>query len=127
MLNEAYDLVKEFQLQAGQIVNNTPTCLSGERVIVRYQWMLDEIKEFLEANDIYQQADAIMDLLYYVLGTLVEMGLKPDELFILLHEWNLKKINGTVCYDENGKILKPKGWRHPDREIKEIIDHMDSV
>lgn len=126
MLNEAYNLVKEFQSQAGQIVNNTPTYLSRERVLVRYQWMLDEIKEFLEANNIYQQADAIMDLLYYALGTLVEMGIKPDELFILLHEWNLKKISSTVCYDENGKVLKPKGWRHPDKEIKEIIDHMVS-
>ena len=126
MLNEAYNLVKEFQSQAGQIVNNTPTYLSRERVLVRYQWMLDEIKEFLEANNIYQQADAIMDLLYYALGTLVEMGIKPDELFILLHEWNLKKISSTVSYDENGKVLKPKGWRHPDKEIKEIIDHMVS-
>lgn len=123
MINEAYNLVQAFQSKAGQPVSNKPTLLPFERVLIRYEWMAEELGEFLEAQNIYEQVDSIMDLLYYVLGTLVEMGVKPDELFLILHEWNLKKLN-KICYDEDGKILKPKGWRHPDREIKEIIDRM---
>lgn len=125
MLNEAYDLVKEFQLQAGQPVNNVPTLLPSERVLVRYQWMMDELNEFLQADNIYDQADSILDLLYYALGTLVEEGVKPDALFLLLHDYNLRKLKNLRC-DENGKVLKPIGWNHPDEEIKRIIDYMDA-
>lgn len=123
MINEAYNLVKDFQMKAGQPVSNKPTRLSSERVFIRRKWMAEELEEFLEAQSIYEQVDSIMDLLYYALGTLVELGVKPDELFIMLHEWNLKKLS-MISYDEDGKLLKPKGWSHPDKEIKEIIDHM---
>lgn len=123
MINEAYNMVKDFQLKAGQPVSNKPMLLSAERVLIRQKWMAEELDEFLEAQNVYEQVDSIMDLLYYALGTLVELGVKPDELFLMLHEWNLKKLS-MICYDEDGKILKPKDWRHPDKEIKEIIDGM---
>lgn len=123
MINEAYSLVKIFQSQAGQPVSNKPTFLSCDRTSIRYKWMREELEEFYEAKNIYEQADSIMDLLYYALGTLVELGIEPDELFVMLHECNLKKLDKISC-DENGKILKPEGWKHPDKEIKEIIDRM---
>ena len=123
MINEAYGLVKLFQSQAKQPVSDKPTFLPQDRVSIRYNWMKEELGEFLEAQNIYEQVDSIMDLLYYALGTLVELGVEPDELFIMLHEWNLKKLD-KIRFDENGKVLKPEGWRHPDKEIKEIIDRM---
>lgn len=123
MINEAYGLVKIFQSQAKQPVSNKPTFLSQDRVSIRYTWMKEELEEFFEAQNIYEQVDSIIDLLYYALGTLVELGVEPDELFILLHEWNLKKLD-KICFDESGKVLKPEGWEHPDKEIKEIIDSM---
>ena len=123
MINEAYNLVKIFQSQAKQPVSNKPTLLPQDRVSIRYKWMKEELGEFFEAQNIYEQVDAIIDLLYYALGTLVELGVEPDELFIMLHEWNLKKLD-KICYDENGKVVKPEGWKHPDKEIKEIIDRM---
>ena len=123
MINEAYGLVKIFQSQAKQLVSNKPTFLSQDRVSIRYTWMKEELEEFFEAQNIYEQVDSIIDLLYYALGTLVELGVEPDELFILLHEWNLKKLD-KICFDESGKVLKPEGWEHPDKEIKEIIDSM---
>ena len=43
--------------------------------------MNEEVAEFLVAEDIYEQADAMIDLMYFALGTMVEMGLEPDELF----------------------------------------------
>ncbi len=123
MINEAYNLVKIFQSRAKQPVSNKPTFLPRDRVSIRYKWMKEELREFFEAQNIYEQVDSIMDLLYYALGTLVELGVEPDELFVMLHEWNLKKLD-KICCDENGKVLKPEGWEHPDKAIKEIIDRM---
>ena len=123
MINEAYDLVKRFQKMAEQPISEFPQQLSPERCNIRCKWMREEIEEFENSNTVYEQADAIVDLLYYALGALVEMGVKPDKLFMLVHEYNVKKIAGGQC-DEDGKIMKPCGWEHPDREIKEIIDVM---
>lgn len=123
MLNEAYELVKSFQEMAEQPIGEFPQSLSKQRCNIRCKWMREEIEEFENSNTVYEQADAIMDLLYYTLGSLVEMGVKPDELFMLVHEYNLKKIIGKQR-DRDGKIMKPCGWRHPDKEIKEIIDAM---
>lgn len=35
-----------------------------------------------------------------------------------------RPMQSSICYDENGKVVKPEGWKHPDKEIKEIIDRM---
>ncbi len=123
MINDAYELVKKFQKMAEQPIGEYPQFLNRQRCNVRCKWMREEIAEFENSNTVYEQADAIMDLLYYALGTLVEMGVKPDELFLLIHEYNVKKIIGKRC-DDDGKIMKPCGWHHPDKEIKDIIDDM---
>lgn len=123
MINSAYELVKSFQKMAEQPIGEFPQFLGRQRCDIRCKWMREEIEEFENSNTVYEQADAIMDLLYYAIGALVEMGVKPDELFLLVHEYNVKKIIGKRC-DDDGKIMKPCGWQHPDKEIKEIIDAM---
>lgn len=123
MINEAYELVKIFQKMAEQPIGKFPQFLSRRRCDIRCKWMREEIGEFENSNTVYEQADAIVDLLYYALGALVEMGVKPDELFMLVHKYNIKKIIGKRC-DDDGKIMKPSGWNHPDKEIKEIVDAM---
>lgn len=126
MINEAYELVKEFQQKANQPSSEFPLFLNKERCSIRCKWMKAELEEFEQGKDIYEQADAIIDLLYYALGALVEMGVAPDELFLLIHECNMKKLSNVIC-DEDGKILKPSGWCHPDRRIKAIIDLMNNT
>ena len=123
MINDAYELVKNFQKMAEQPIGELPQFLCRQRCNIRCKWMREEIEEFENSNTVYEQADAIIDLLYYAIGVLVEMGVKPDELFLLIHEYNVKKIINKR-FDIDGKIMKPCGWQHPDKEIKEIIDAM---
>ena len=121
MLNEAIELVKEFMIRAEQPVSSKPVSLGKERVKIRASWLQEEINEFMNAKDVYDQTDSIMDLIYYAFGTLVELGIKPDELFMMLHEKNLLKANNLIT-DNCGKVLKPSDWKHPDNEIHAIID-----
>lgn len=70
---------------------------------------------FITAPDVYSQADAMIDLLYYLLGTCVEMGVKPDPLFQIVHESNMKKLasGSSVIKDSEGKAQKPPpGYIH---------------
>ncbi|WP_352420883.1 HAD family hydrolase [Proteiniborus sp.] len=124
MSNKWWHMVKDFQMRFGHPYRDTPKLLDTDRVCKRYNWMLEEINEFKEANDIYEQADAMIDLMYFALGTLVEMGVKPDKIFEIVHKANMDKLwsDGKPHFKEDGKTVKPEGWKDPYPKIKEEID-----
>lgn len=63
---------------------------------------MEEIAEFLVAPDIYEQADAMIDLIYFALGTLVEWGSNRMSCLI-----SYKSKHGKL--GEDGKpIYNPK-------------------
>lgn len=124
MINEAYELVALFQEHANQPVSKTPRQLDSERVTIRAKWMMEELAEFVNADSVYSQADSLTDLLYYLLGAFVEMGIKPDSLFKIVHCANMGKVTATtgIITDSSGKVQKPPEWKHPDEAIKSAID-----
>ncbi|SDY81634.1 Predicted phosphohydrolase, Cof family, HAD superfamily [Proteiniborus ethanoligenes] len=124
MSNQWWHMVKDFQMKFGHPYRDTPKLLDSDRVSKRYDWMLEEINEFKEAKDIYEQADAMIDLMYFALGTLVEMGVKPDKIFEIVHRANMDKLwsDGKPHFKEDGKTIKPEGWVDPYPKIKEEID-----
>lgn len=117
-------MVREFQIAFKNPAPEEQVMLEPERAGKRYKWMLEEIDEFLEADNIYDQADAMIDLIYFALGTMVEMGVKPQKLFEIVHAANMKKLweDGKPHYNSDGKTIKPAGWADPFPLIKEEID-----
>lgn len=127
-MDKEWIMVKEFQKKFNHPVSCTPVVMSNERAKKRYDWMLEEIDEFIEAKDIVEQADAMIDLIYFALGTLVEMGIKPDSLFEIVHMANMSKLweDGKPHYNK-GKIIKPLTWEDPyDKLAEEIKKQMDN-
>lgn len=124
MSNKWWDMVRDFQMRFEHPYRDTPQLLDADRVSKRYNWMLEEINEFKEANDIYEQADAMIDLMYFALGTLVEMGVKPDKIFDIVHTANMDKLwsDGKPHYKEDGKTIKPEDWEDPYPKLKKEID-----
>ena len=113
-MNKEWEMVRDFQRKFHQPVGERPTALEKDRVRIRYAWLSEELEEFRCAEDMTEQADAMIDLMYYALGALVEMGIKPDEIFRIVHEANMRKEHdGTAAYDENGKVMKPADWTAP--------------
>ena len=124
-INDAYEKVKEFHRIFRCPVGEKPAMLKDDRVKKRSAWMLEEIQEFMESDNIYNQADAMIDLMYFALGTLVEMGVRPKEIFDIVHSANMKKlfVDGSVgSRVSDGKIVKPPDWEDPYPKIKEEID-----
>lgn len=123
-MNKEWDCVREFQLRFGHPVADKPTQLNPERVLKRYHWMLEEINEFLEADEIVEQADAMIDVIYFALGTLVEMGIRPDKLFDIVQSANMAKLwlDGKPHYNAEGKTIKPGNWEDPHNKLKEEIE-----
>lgn len=123
-MNKHWEQVREFHLKFNHPAREIPTMMEQARAEKRYKWMKEEIDEFLEAEDKYEQADAMIDLIYFALGTLVEMGTQPEELFNIVHGANMAKLwpDGKPHYNEDGKTIKPSTWRDPYPLLKAAVD-----
>ena len=65
--------------------------------------------------------DGAVDAVYVIYQLCNTLGLPFDEAFAEVHRANMAKRipDGTVHYREDGKVLKPAGWKPPS--IQEII------
>lgn len=122
-MNREYEMVRRFHEDFGSPVADTPRMLTPDRVLAREDWMREEIREFVEAKDLCEQADAMIDLIYFALGTMVEMGVEPDELFEIVHGANMAKKwpDGKVHRNEMSKVIKPAGWEDPEPKLKAAL------
>lgn len=125
-LDRRWGEVRRFHDVFGHPVGQAPTLLSPDRVGKRFGWMLEELHEFQRAATIAEQADAMIDLIYFALGTLVEMGVRPDALFDIVQAANMSKLweDGQPRYDQNGKVIKPATWRDPEELLQAAIEKM---
>jgi predicted HAD superfamily Cof-like phosphohydrolase len=123
---EHINRVKHFHDSFNIKNHHSPTLLSKEEYELRYNLIKEENEEYLNAcknNDIVEIADALGDILYIALGTLLRHGLhdKIDEVFEEIHNSNMSKLddNGKPIYREDGKVLKGPNYFKPN--IKKIL------
>ena len=124
-MKKEWNDVREFHDKFGHPVASEPKMIDKKRALSRAKWRNEEVAEFLIADNIYEQADAMIDLMYFALGTMVEMGLEADELFSTVQQANMAKLwpDGKPHYNpKDGKVIKPEGWEDPAPKIKAYID-----
>lgn len=124
-MNAEWEKVRAFQEAMEQPFKDKPTKMTRKRRVLRAKWMREELMEFKAANNTVDQVDAMIDLIYLALGTLVEMGVKPDVPFDLVHQANMEKLweDGKPRLVD-GKVKKPKGWEGPEKKISAWIGGM---
>jgi predicted HAD superfamily Cof-like phosphohydrolase len=122
-LKKAFDDVKKFHETFEHPVGTSPQRLSESRKAARLAWMEEELQEFKEAATLEDEVDAMNDELYFVLGTLVEMGVEPGPIFDIVQHANMSKVwpDGQVHKNETGKTIKPPHWQDPFDKIKAEI------
>jgi predicted HAD superfamily Cof-like phosphohydrolase len=73
-----------------------------------------------------EQYDSFVDAWYYMLNTAVKKGVDLDAIFKVVHRANMAKKfpDGKFHRREDGKVLKPDGWKEPDivGEIKRQLE-----
>lgn len=77
---------------------------------------------------IVAQADALTDALYFILGSFLELGVTPDEMFDIVQRSNMSKLftdengNKFAKYRESdGKILKSPEFFPPEPALEEEV------
>lgn len=76
-----------------------------------------ELQEALAANDRVEQLDALVDILVVTMGAIRAGGFDSEGAWNEVMQTNLAKIDSTtgkVRKREDGKVLKPEGWKPPD-------------
>jgi len=94
----------------------------------------EEYQELMKAisdRNLVEQVDALVDILVVSMGSLISLGINPQEVWDEVMSTNFAKIDdetGKVRKREDGKVLKPQGWTPPEitrfitmNMVKEVI------
>lgn len=90
-----------------------------ERRALRRRLITEEYNEYIEAeaaDDGVATLDALVDIVYVVVGAAVEYGMDFSGAFTAVHAANMAKLgpDKKPIVRPDGKILKPDGWRPAD-------------
>jgi predicted HAD superfamily Cof-like phosphohydrolase len=138
---DVYDFHRKFELMASV----TPRHLTKRKLKERVEFMLEELQEFASACGLYigagetgftqvgvydlnemadepvdqdlgDQADALVDLVYVALGSAVMLGLPWDALWSDVQRANMTKVRGITHRGHAVDVKKPEGWQPPKTE-----------
>jgi phosphoribosyl-ATP pyrophosphohydrolase len=104
----------------GQVIPATPQPLTDQQAQRAVDAFAEESKELLEATaagDVLEQADAILDLVFFALGRLAEMGIPAWGVMEEINRANMEKKRGDLTKRtgwEGYDAVKPEGWTPPD-------------
>lgn len=115
------EMVEQFHRAFAIPLRNEPLGqLPAAEYTLRHQLLEEENREYLEAceaGDLVQIADALGDLLYVLMGTMVTHGLqhKMEAVFAEIHASNLSKLDaaGKPIHREDGKVMKSDRFFRP--------------
>lgn len=96
-----------------------PCALVDSEVQEYYECILEEANELVEAQTTAEQADALLDSIYFQLGALIRMGIVPAVLFNAVHEANMRKVAAKTDRSESD-ATKPEGWMPP--VVEKVFD-----
>lgn len=126
-LNRMISYVQEWCDVNDIATSKTPTTIHMNRAMLRHELMREENKEYLDAcltGDKVQIADALGDMLYILIGTMLEHGMHHEigPIFTEIHKSNMSKMgeDGKPIRREDGKILKGPNYFRPN--ISKIIN-----
>jgi predicted HAD superfamily Cof-like phosphohydrolase len=92
---------------------------SQEEIKTEMQWCLDNSDQHTfqpnlsDSEIITEQADAMVDAMYYMYDSAARRGMNLDALFNVVHEANMDKRDPDTkqfIRREDGKVLKRDGW-----------------
>ena len=112
--------MREFTMAYKDDLPTRPQHMTTEDIAFIRQMVNDELDELMAAQTVTEQADALVDAIYYICDCAVRNGINLDPLFDIVHNANMQKVvNGKVVRrEEDGKILKPEGWEDPAPKLE---------
>lgn len=123
-----FERVAEFRRKMKLPISTNPHMLSADETSYFARFILEELSEYLRANEednLVDAADALIDLVYVTMGCAHAMGLPFDELFDEVHKSNMLKVPANdfmrSLRGSQYDVVKPVGWTPPEPMMAAII------
>ena len=78
---------------------------------------VSELQVAIDNNDLVEQLDALIDIMVVTVGAVQSLGADGEGAWKEVMSTNFAKIDsltGRVRKREDGKVLKPLGWKPPE-------------
>lgn len=88
-------MVREFMNRFEQSIPLTDTMPTQKRQFLRFDLLMEEVNELLEACTVTEYLDATVDILYVTYGAALDAGFSPDTIdaaFREVHRSNMSKL-----------------------------------
>lgn len=117
--DEVYFLIK---MMIDELLEFAATVSEPVEAKEMFSKILNESKDVAKSEGpkekiIADQVDALVDSYYYSLNACAKKGVNFSKVFNLVHFANMAKRDpetGKFLRREDGKIIKPVGWKEPD-------------
>jgi predicted HAD superfamily Cof-like phosphohydrolase len=119
-MTKVFTDVAVFLKACGQDYPTTPQADVSDLAELYKKLIIEEYSEFIEAdvnNDDVERLDACFDMIWVIVGYMKARGWDCEAAWDEGAYSNLAKIDkitGKVIRREDGKILKPEGWKPPN-------------
>ena len=115
-MSKTFTDVLMFMLASGQTINTN----NEEQAQLYHRLINEEYNEFIKARsekDDVETLDACFDMIWVIIGYMLSKGYDVEGAWNEGSNSNLAKIDdvtGKVIKRDDGKVLKPDGWKKPD-------------
>lgn len=119
-MTKVFTDVSVFLKSVGQETPAIPQKTVSTQAELYKKLIKEEVEEFWEAeaaSDDIEQLDACFDMIWVIVGYMKSRGWDCEAAWDEGAKSNLSKIDPTTGFvrrREDGKILKPEGWKTPD-------------
>ena len=115
-------MVRQFHEVFECPIGTKPALPSIELIELRCKFIdeeRDELDMALNNNDLVETVDALVDLLYFIYGFGVVLGVDLDAAFREVHRSNMSKLdaNGLPMRRDDGKIIKGPNYTPPNLKV----------
>jgi predicted HAD superfamily Cof-like phosphohydrolase len=119
-MSKVFTDVTVFLKAVGQETPSSPQKTVSAQAELYKKLIKEEYEEFWEAEAVsydVEEIDACFDMMWVIVGYMKSRGWDCEGIWDEGAKSNLSKIDpvtGRVKRREDGKILKPEGWKPPD-------------
>jgi predicted HAD superfamily Cof-like phosphohydrolase len=101
----------------GSACDQEPNEANYRMYLALIQEEYQELQDAVKAYDKVEQLDALIDILVVTMGAIRAAGWDGEAAWKEVMDTNFAKIDpetGKVRKREDGKVLKPEGWKAPE-------------
>lgn len=115
-MTKVFTDVQVFMSAAGQTTIESNIPQSG----LYHKLICEEFNEYIQAknaNDEVEEIDACFDMIWVIVGYMLSRGWDCERIWdegALSNLLKIDKVTKKVLKREDGKVLKPDGWKKPD-------------